>query len=251
MRHRRSIPLAAPALFGACLMIAAASAVCAQEPTPPPEPAPPAAAPPPQPAKSTFEVYGFAMLDIGQNFKQIDPNWFDTLRVTKLPSSPKQFGENDSTFASVRQSRFGVQSSTPTDYGDLKTKFEFELFGTGVDQGQTTFRLRHAYGEFGQVLAGQTWSPFMDIGVFPNSLEYWGPTGMVFFRNVQLRYTPISDGKQTFMIAIERPGASGDAGIYAGGDLRNGQSHDARGAGGARGADLPGEYLSPDVAPRG
>jgi len=36
--------------------------------------------------------------------------------------------------------------------------FEFELFGTGVDEGQTTFRLRHAYGEFGHFLAGQTWS---------------------------------------------------------------------------------------------
>jgi len=214
MRHR-SINLAAPALFGGCLVLAAASAVRAQEVTPPPETTPAAAVTPQQPAKPTFEVYGFAMLDIGHNFKQIDPNWFDTLRVTKLPTSPKQFGEDNSTFESVRQSRFGVQSSTPTDYGDLKTKFEFEMFGTGVDQGQTTIRLRHAYGEFGQILAGQTWSPFMDIGVFPNSLEYWGPTGMVFFRNVQVRYTPISDGKQTFMIALERPGASGDAGIYA------------------------------------
>jgi len=212
--HRRLVTLAAPALLGPFLMLGPASAVRAQE-APPPEPAPAATAQPPQPAKSTFEVYGFAMLDIGQNFKQIDPNWFDTLRVTRLPSSPKQFGEDNSTFTSVRQSRFGVQSSTPTDYGDLKTKFEFEMFGTGVDQGQTTIRLRHAYGEFGQILAGQTWSPFMDIGVFPNSLEYWGPTGMVFFRNVQVRYTPISDGKQTLMIALERPGASGDAGIYA------------------------------------
>ena len=31
----------------------------------------------------------------------------------------------------------------------------------------------------------------MDIDVFPNSLEYWGPTGMVFFRNVQVRWMPI------------------------------------------------------------
>ena len=31
----------------------------------------------------------------------------------------------------------------------------------------------------------------MDIDVFPNTLEYWGPNGMVFFRNVQVRYMPI------------------------------------------------------------
>ena len=73
----------------------------------------------------------------------------------------------------------------------LKTQFEFELFGTGVDEGQTTFRLRHAYGELGAFGAGQTWSPFMDPDVFPNSLEYWGPTGMVFFRNVQVRWMPV------------------------------------------------------------
>jgi outer membrane DcaP-like protein len=172
-------------------------------------------APQPSPdAKPTFEIYGFAMLDIGHDFKQIDPSWFDTLRVTKLPSVEKQFGEDHNTFAGVRQSRLGVRSSTPTTLGDLKTTFEFELFGTGVDAGQTTFRLRHAYGELGAFGAGQTWSPFMDPDVFPNSLEYWGPTGMVFFRNVQVRFMPLK-GDNSFTIALERPGASGDAGVFA------------------------------------
>jgi hypothetical protein len=169
---------------------------------------------PPADRKPTFEIYGFAMLDIGHDFKQIDPSWFDTLRVTKLPSVEKQFGEDHNTFAGVRQSRLGVRSSTPTGLGDLKTTFEFELFGTGVDAGQTTFRLRHAYGELGSFGAGQTWSPFMDPDVFPNSLEYWGPTGMVFFRNVQVRFMPLT-GDNSFVIALERPGASGDAGLFA------------------------------------
>src|SRR5689334_18726639 len=177
--HRRLVTLAAPALLGPFLMLGPASAVRAQE-APPPEPAPAATAQPPQPAKSTFEVYGFAMLDIGQNFKQIDPSWFDTMRVTKLPSSPDQFGKDNSTFAGVRQSRLGFRSSTPTGLGELKTRFEIDMFGTGVDAGQTTIRLRHAWGELGAFGAGQTDSPFTDPDVWPNSLEYWGPTGMVF-----------------------------------------------------------------------
>jgi hypothetical protein len=164
--------------------------------------------------RPTFEIYGAAMLDLGQNFTQIHPDWFDTMRVTKLPSVKDQFGHDNSTFAGVRQSRLGVKSSTPTDLGDLKTTFEFELFGTGVDAGQTTFRLRHAYGELGAFGAGQTWSPFMDPDVFPNSLEYWGPTGMVFFRNVQVRWMPLT-GKHSVTLALERPGASGDGGVYA------------------------------------
>jgi hypothetical protein len=164
--------------------------------------------------KPSAEIYGFAMLDIGHDFKQIDPNWFDTMRVTKLPSVEDQFGHDNNTFAGVRQSRLGVKSSTPTTLGELKTTFEFELFGTGVDQGQTTFRLRHAYGELGKFGAGQYWSPFMDPDVFPNSLEYWGPTGMVFFRNVQVRWMPIQ-GDRSLTLALERPGASGDSGVYA------------------------------------
>ena len=105
-----------------------------------------------------------------------------------------EFGVDGHWFAGVRQSRLGVKTSTPTSMGDLKTTFEFELFGTGVDAGQTTLRLRHAYGELGQFGAGQTWSPFMDIDVFPNTVEYWGPNGMVFFRNVQVRWMPVQGG---------------------------------------------------------
>lgn len=161
-----------------------------------------------------MDIYGFAMLDMGYQSEQNDPDWFDVLRPTKLPSFEDEFGADGEWFASVRQSRLGIKTSTPTELGDLKTTFEFELFGTGADAGQTTFRLRHAYGELGQFGAGQTWSPFMDIDVFPNSLEYWGPSGMVFFRNVQLRWMPVQ-GDTRLTIALERPGASADQGDYA------------------------------------
>jgi hypothetical protein len=137
------------------------------------------------------------------------------MSLTKLPKVANEFGEDHNTFAGVRQSRLGVRSYTPTPLGALKTIFEFELFGTGVDSGQTTFRLRHAWGELGSLGAGQYWSPFTDPDVFPNSLEYWGPTGLPWYRNVQLRYTPIDTGLNTLMIALARPGASGDQGVYA------------------------------------
>ena len=161
-----------------------------------------------------LEVYGFAQLDFGYDFKQVNPDWFDVLRVTKLPSFDKQFGEDGKTYAGVRQSRLGVKGWFPSAMGEIKTIFEFELFGVGVDAGQTTFRLRHAWGELGQFGAGQTWSPFMDPDVFPNSLEYWGPSGMVLFRNVQVRWMPMQ-GENELFIALERPGASADGGVYA------------------------------------
>src|SRR6185295_14919005 len=169
---------------------------------------------PPDNGRTQIDVYGFAMLDMGYSFKQNHPDWFDVIRPTKLPAVANEFGEDGRFYSGVRQSRLGVKSFSPTSLGELRTTFEFELFGTGVDAGQTTFRLRHAYGELGQFGAGQTWSPFMDPDVFPNSLEYWGPTGMAFFRNVQMRWMPLM-GANAVTVALERPGGSGDSGVYS------------------------------------
>ena len=167
-----------------------------------------------EPKQKSLDIYGFVMTDIGYNFGQTDPNWFDVLRTSKLPSFPNEWGTNGNAYFSVRQTRFGIKSYNKTPLGELKTIFEFELFGTGVDAGQTTLRLRHAYGELGKWGVGQYWSPFMDADVFPNTVEYWGPAGMVFFRNIQIRYMPIQgDTRLTF--ALERPGASADQGVYA------------------------------------
>jgi hypothetical protein len=162
-----------------------------------------------------MEIYGFIMTDAGYNFNQIHPDWFDVVRPTKLPSFKNEFGTDGNFFFSVRQTRLGFKNYFKTGLGELRTHFEFEMFGTGVDAGQTTIRLRHAYAELGKFGAGQYWSPFMDIDVFPNSVEYWGPTGMAFFRNVQVRYMPIQ-GASRLTFALERPGASADQGMYAG-----------------------------------
>jgi hypothetical protein len=160
-----------------------------------------------------LELYGHAMTDFGYNFGTTDPEWFDVMRPTKLPSSASEFGANGRLFFGVRQSRFGVKSFLDTPAGELKTTFEFELFGVAEDAGQTTFRLRHFYGELGPFGAGQTWSVFMDPDVFPDSIEYWGPNGMVFFRNVQIRWMPLQ-GDLSAVVAVERPGSSQDLGSF-------------------------------------
>jgi hypothetical protein len=165
--------------------------------------------------KPQMDIYGFAMLDTGYDFGQNDPDWFDVVRPTKLPAFANEFGDNGRYYTGVRQTRFGVKNTFPTRLGELKTNFEFEMFGVGQQAGQTNFRLRQAYGELGQFLAGQTWSPFMDPDVYPNSIEYWGPNGMVFFRNVQFRWQPINKGNKQIYIALEKPGSTADLGTVA------------------------------------
>ncbi|HKP15670.1 MAG TPA: DcaP family trimeric outer membrane transporter [Gemmatimonadaceae bacterium] len=168
---------------------------------------------------TNFELYGFVMADMIFEFGQSNPDWFDALRPSKLPAVEDEFGKDGRFYAGIRQSKIGAKSSTPTGLGTLKTMFEFDLYGVGVDAGQTTIRPRHMWGEIGQVGAGQTDSPFMDGDVFPNILEYWGPAGMLYFRQPQVRWMPIRGNSQNrnskASIALERPGASGDQGNYA------------------------------------
>src|SRR5260370_39018071 len=83
-----------------------------------PQDAPPQPAPPEEKvAKPEIEVYGHAMLDLGYDANQINPNWFDVERPTQLPSFPNEFGQDGRLFAGVRQTRFGVKSLFPTQIG--------------------------------------------------------------------------------------------------------------------------------------
>jgi outer membrane DcaP-like protein len=161
--------------------------------------------------KPKVEVYGFVQADYIQDFDRVDPLWTDTLRPSKIPTVDGLFGEDGQAYLSAKQSRLGVMMNFPTSNKTVYTKFEFDMFGVGGDAGQTTIRLRQAYGQWGQWLAGQTNSLFMDGDIFPNIIDYWGPCGMVFLRDPQIRWTPIS-GDHSFAIAIERPSNDIDTG---------------------------------------
>ena len=81
--------------------------------------------------EKSLEIYGFAMTDLGFNFDQINPAWFDALRVTKLPVSKNQFGTNGNVYFSVRQTRFGVKGYIPTPMGEMTAVFDFDLVWCG------------------------------------------------------------------------------------------------------------------------
>lgn len=166
-----------------------------------------------EPGRS-FEIYGFAQVDAIYDFGRMNPDWDDAFRPSKIANPEGIYGSDGQASVSVKQSRFGVKGTMPTAEGHapIDFVFEFDLFGVGSDAGQTTFRLRKAYGEWGSLLVGQTNSIFMDIDVFPNVIDYWGPDGMVFWRNVQLRWTPWKTEHSSFAIGIEEPSNDVDTG---------------------------------------
>lgn len=167
-----------------------------------------------QESKTDYSFYGQFMTDFGYNTGQVNPDYFDVMRPTQLPSYENEYGTDGNVSFGVRQSRLGFKSITPTKLGNLQTRFEFDLFGLGKNVGQTTFHLLYAYVELGKFGIGHHWSLFSDIDGFPNAIEYWGPSGMSLCKNVQIRFIPLN-GKTRLAFALERPGASADEGIYA------------------------------------
>ncbi len=163
--------------------------------------------------KTSFEISGHVMTDVGYNFNQINPDYFDVMRPTQLPSYKNEYGTDGNIFFGARQTMLGIKSFTQTKQGELKIHFAFDLFGVGPDAGRTTFHMLFAYAELGMLGVGHTWSLFSDIDGFPNMIEYWGPVGLSLCKNVQIRFIPIQ-GENRLAFALEQPGASADQGIY-------------------------------------
>jgi hypothetical protein len=162
--------------------------------------------------KPSFEAYGHAQLDYIYDFNRVDPNWQATLRPSKIPTADGVFGSDGQSIFSVRQSRLAARTALPVAGDVVKARIEFDFFGVGPDAGQTTIRLRHAYGEWHGLLVGQTWTTFMDPDVIPNVLDYFGPNGRISTRREQIRWSPVL-GDLTFSVAAERPGQDVDVGV--------------------------------------
>lgn len=162
--------------------------------------------------KARVEFYGQAMFDAIYDFKRMNPDWNATLRPSQIPitcpGSPG-CGKDGATVLSIRQSSLGFKSFIPTSYGLIKTDLSFDLFGSN---GSTQIHWLNAWAELGMYGAGQTYSNFMDIDVFPNTIDYWGPSGMVFVRNPQLRIAPYDKDGLRMAFSLEAPNSALDTG---------------------------------------
>jgi hypothetical protein len=193
--------------------IARAQQVAEETPAPEPTggaaPAQPSEEPKSKP-KFKLDINGFAMLDSIYDFNRVDPDWEATLRPSFIPIPANR--PNGQSVWSVRQSRLNFVGNSSSSVGDFTTRFEFDLFGVGADAGKTTIRVRHVYGQIGHWLFGQTNSVFMDADLYPNVVDYWGPAGMVFLRNPQVRYTVLNKNGHSIQVSLEAPFSGVDSG---------------------------------------
>jgi len=162
--------------------------------------------------KVKVDIYGQIMLDAIYDKDRMNPTWNATLRPSQIPVNcpgDAGCGKDGATIMSIRQSTLGFKTAMPSSIGEIKTDFAFDLFGS---DGGTNVHWLRAWAEMGMYGIGQNDSVLMDMDVFPNTIDYWGPSGMVFVRNPQLRMTPIKHDGLTVMFSLESPNSVLDTG---------------------------------------
>lgn len=169
----------------------------------------------------SLRIYGWAELNYLHEFEgdntDVDlPAFVATAPIRGTPGA-RRTGRDVLT---ARTSRLGVEAATPTRYGPLGLKLEGDFMneprtgGTGqygstanlFTQQETSsynFRVRHAYGEVGGLLIGQTWGTFMDVDNSPETVDFNGPPGSTVIRQPMIRYSYATQGLGTFTVALE------------------------------------------------
>lgn len=111
-----------------------------------------------------------------------------------LSESASQFRIN------ANETRF----NTKYVHGDLMGYIEMDFLGGGGNQivsNSANPRLRHAFIKYKNIMAGQTWSTFMNTSAIPETADFAGATvGLVFVRQGQFRYSA-----GNFQVSIENP----------------------------------------------
>jgi len=163
---------------------------------------------------TSLKIYGNVRVDGTYDFatrnNDIRNNdWASVVFAQPLDTSSANQQRKGQFYGTARASRIGFMTSTPSALGELEVKVEGDFNAPNDYMGEfgsngTQFRLRHAYGRLGNFLVGQTWSNFIDLRSYPDTVDF-NPTGDVtLIRQTQLRYT-LPLGKSSLAFSVENP----------------------------------------------
>ena len=118
----------------------------------------------------------------------------DRINYSSIPVSSS--AESKQSRIHARQSRIKVNYQNNSKQELLKAVVEGDFFGGGTNSplgsenisNSSSFRIRHAFVEYGSWLVGQTWSNYVDVASYPETLDFSNDTGQAFLRQGQLRF---------------------------------------------------------------
>ena len=158
---------------------------------------------------TSFKVSGYVKADIHWTTVQ---GLGDSFFAFSIPADgTAQDASDGHTRILARQTRFWIDTRTPSDFGQIRTMIQGDFFGGGGNEtlsNSSGFRLRHAFGTIGNFMAGQTWSNFMILGALSDTVDFAGPAGVWFARQAQIRYTIPFEGGWKVELSAENPQAT-------------------------------------------
>lgn len=149
---------------------------------------------------AALRIGGFVKANVVQSFEAVGSQ--DRFIVGSIPTDPDVRGDSEAALT-ASQSRLNFELREDSDLGQFRAFIEGDFAGTG-----DSFRLRHAFGQYGQVLAGKTWSTFMDTEASPEEVDFEGINGRLNARRTQFRYFPEIGQQWRMAVALEDPGVS-------------------------------------------
>ena len=88
--------------------------------------------------------------------------------------------------ANSKGSQLIIDVRAPEMAGSPRFYYQNDFFGSG--SAEFNYRLQQLYGSIYNVTVGQTFSPFEDPDVWPDTVDYEGPNSMIFARFPLVRY---------------------------------------------------------------
>jgi hypothetical protein len=141
----------------------------------------------------TFKPGGRVKLDVIRDLKPIGSEDSFDPRTIPLDDS---IGTNSNVHA--KETRLSLDIRGMAEGRELQMFVETDFYGTS-----SALRLRHAYGRYGGLLAGQTWSTFMDDDNLPRTIDFESPTSFAQIRQAQARWTQKLAETITWSAAVE------------------------------------------------
>lgn len=151
---------------------------------------------------AAIKIGGFAKANVVQSidgFSQAENRFI----VGLIPTRGATTGDEEANL-NVRQSRLNFEYRQETPKGQLRAFIEGDFAGTDSG-GRDVLRLRHAFGQFQDILAGKYWTNFMDIQASPEEIDFEGVNGRVNVRQTQLRYFPEFGNGWNLIVSLEDP----------------------------------------------
>ena len=120
-----------------------------------------------------------------------DDNRFITARIP-VNGQPDQ-GGGPVFNANAKGSQLIIDVRAPDTAGSPRFYYQNDFFGSG--SSEFNYRVQHLYGSIYNVTVGQTFSPFEDPDIWPDTVDYEGPNSMIFARFPLVRYQlDLADG---------------------------------------------------------